>query len=101
VAALLRATIHLRNAHGAVAVDAPTYAAAVAPIEAAVDDRLAVALTHGWSYDLQTRYQVHRRGLLAFLHHLDGACGPAWRIARARAGSRRMRLRRDMRRCAR
>jgi transposase len=71
MAALLRAAIHLRNAHVAGAVDAPTYAGAVAALAAAVDDRLAVALTHGWSYDLQTRYQVHRRGLLTFLHQLD------------------------------
>jgi len=70
VAALLRAAIHLRNAHVAAAVDAPTYAGAVEALEAAVDDRLAVALTRGWSYDLQTRYQVHRRGLLTFLHQV-------------------------------
>lgn len=71
LAALLRAAIHLRNAHVAGGVDPPTYAGAVEALEAAVDELLAVPLTHGWSYDLQTRYQVHRRGLLTFLHHLD------------------------------
>lgn len=71
LAALLRAAIHLRNAHVAGAVDAPTYAGAVAALEGAVDALLAIDLTQGWSYDLQTRYQVHRRGLLTFLHQLD------------------------------
>lgn len=71
LAALLRAAIHLRNAHVAGAVDAPTYAGAVMALEGAVDALLAVDLPHGWSYDLQTRYQVHRRGLLTFLRQLD------------------------------
>ncbi len=71
MAALLRAAIHLRNAHVAGAVDAPTHAAAVEALELAVDSLLAEELTDGWSYDLQTRYQVHRRGLLTFLHDLD------------------------------
>lgn len=67
---VLRGAIHLRNAHGAGDVDAPTYARAVEALDGAVDHLLATALTHGWSSDLQTRYQVHRRGLLTFLHHL-------------------------------
>ncbi len=71
MAALLRAAIHLRNAHAAGAVDAPTYALAVAALEGAVDQLLAEELTAGWSYDLQTRYQAHRRGLLTFLHDLE------------------------------
>ena len=50
-------------------LDGAAYAAAVARIEADRDALLAERLTHGWSYDLQTRYQVHRRGLLTFLHH--------------------------------
>jgi transposase len=44
---------------------------AVEALETAVDALLVEDLTHGWSYDLQTRYQVHRRGLLTFLHQLD------------------------------
>ncbi len=68
---VLRAAIHLRNAHVAGEVAAPTYALAVEALEAAVESLLAEDLTDGWSYDLQTRYQVHRRGLLTFLHHLD------------------------------
>lgn len=71
MAALLRAAIHLRNAHVAGAVDAPTYAAAVEALAEAVDHLLAEDLTTGWSFDLQTRYQVHRRGLLTFLHDLE------------------------------
>lgn len=71
MAAVVRAAIHLRNAHVAGAVDAPTYAVAVEALESAVDLLLAEELTAGWSYDLQTRYQVHRRGLLTFLRDLD------------------------------
>jgi transposase len=68
---VLRAAIQLRNAHVAGAIDAPTYALAVEALEGAVESLLAEDLTAGWSYDLQTRYQVHRRGLLTFLHQLD------------------------------
>lgn len=68
---VLRAVIHLRNAHVAGIIDAPTYALAVPALEPAVDALLAEELTHGWRHDLQTRYQVHRRGLLTFLHQLD------------------------------
>jgi transposase len=68
---VLRAAIHLRNAHVAGAIDAPTYALAVEALEGAVESLLAAVLPYGWSYDLQTRYQIHRRGLLTFLHQLD------------------------------
>ena len=68
---VLRAAIHLRNAHVAGSVAAPTYALAVEALEGAVERLLAEELTAGWSADLQTRYQVHRRGLLTFLHRLD------------------------------
>lgn len=68
---LLRAAIHLRNAHVAGEIDAPTYALAVEALEAAVEGLLAEDLTAGWSADLQTRYQMHRRGLLTFLRHRD------------------------------
>lgn len=68
---VLRGAIHLRNAHIAGDVEAPTYALAVEALEEAVDSLLAEDLPAGWSYDLQTRYQVHRRGLLTFLHHVD------------------------------
>jgi transposase len=68
---VLRAAIHLRNAHVAGDVAAPTYALAVEALEAAVESLLAEGLPDGWSYDLQTRYHVHRRGLLTFLHQLD------------------------------
>lgn len=68
MATLLRQAIHTRHQHEAGDLDAVAYAAAVAGIEADCDERLAEALTYGWSYDLQTRYQVHRRGLLTFLH---------------------------------
>ncbi len=71
MATLLRQAIHTRNEHVAGRLDAATYAAAVTTIEQDCDARLAEALTAGWSYDLQTRFQVHRRGLLTFLHHLD------------------------------
>jgi transposase len=68
---VLRAAIQLRNAHTAGEVDAPTYALAVEALEGAVETLLAEEVPPGWSYDLQTRYQVHRRGLLTFLHQLD------------------------------
>lgn len=71
MAALLRQAIHTRNEHAADRLDGATYAAAVAMIEQDGDALLAQRLTAGWSYDLQTRFQVHRRGLLTFLHHLD------------------------------
>ena len=69
MAALLREAIHTRHQHEAGHLDGAAYAAAVARIEADCDVRLAENLTQGWSYDLQTRYHVHRRGLLTFLHH--------------------------------
>jgi transposase len=69
MADLLRDAIHTRHQHAAGHLDAAAYAAAVVRIEAACDARLAESVSHGWSYDLQTRYQVHRRGLLTFLHH--------------------------------
>jgi transposase len=69
--ALLQRAIHTRNLHVAGGVDAATYATAVAAIETEVDELLAADLPAGWSYDLQTRDQVHRRGLLTFLHELD------------------------------
>lgn len=68
MATVLRAAIHTRHHHDAGARDAAAYTAAVAAIAAACDALLAESLTCGWSYDLQTRYQVHRRGLLTFLH---------------------------------
>lgn len=68
---LLQQAIHARNEHVAGRLDAAPYAVAVDAIERDCDARLAEALTAGWSYDLQTRFQVHRRGLLTFLHHLD------------------------------
>jgi transposase len=71
MAALLRQAIHTRNEHVAGQLDGATYAVAVATIEQSCDTLLAEALTAGWSYDLQTRFQVHRRGVLTFLHHLD------------------------------
>lgn len=69
MAALLREAIHTRHQHAGGDLEAGPYAAAVARIEAACDGLLAESLPYGWSYDLQTRYQVHRRGLLTFLHH--------------------------------
>jgi transposase len=69
MATLLREAIHTRHQQEAGHLDGAAYAAAVARIEADRDVLLAEPLTHGWSYDLQTRYQVHRRGLLTFLHH--------------------------------
>jgi transposase len=71
MAALLREAIHTRHQQQAGDLDAMAYAAAGARIEAACDGLLAERLPYGWSYDLQTRYQVHRRGLLTFLHHAD------------------------------
>lgn len=71
LAAVLRAAIHLRNTHVAGDLDAPTYGAAVPALEEAVDALLGQELTSGWSFDLQTRYQLHRRGLLTFLHDLE------------------------------
>jgi transposase len=68
MATLLREAIHTRHQHEAAELDASAYAAVVAGIEAGCDGLLAESLTYGWSYDLQTRYQVHRRGLLTFLH---------------------------------
>lgn len=68
LAALLREAIHTRHRRDAGELDAVAYAAAVAGIEVACDALLAQPLGLGWSYDLQTRYQVHRRGLLTFLH---------------------------------
>ena len=67
MATLLREAIHTRHHHDAGQLDASAYAAAVAGLEAGCDGLLAERLTYGWSYDLQTRYQVHRRGLLTFL----------------------------------
>jgi transposase len=71
MAALLRDAIHTRNQQQAGHLSAPAYAVAVTAIEATCDRLLAQPLTAGWSYDLQTRFQVHRRGLLTFLHHPD------------------------------
>lgn len=71
MAALLRQAIHLRNTHVAEEGDAPTFAAEVTAIETACDTLLAEPLGAGWSYDLQTRYQSHRRGLLTFLRQLE------------------------------
>lgn len=62
------AAIPTRRQHEAGTQDPSAYAAAVARIEADCDALVAESLTHGWSYDLQTRYQVHRRGLLTFLY---------------------------------
>ena len=71
MAALLRQAIHTHNEHAAGRLDTATYAAAVTMIEQHCDRLLAEPLTAGWSYDLQTRFQVHRRGLLTFLHQAD------------------------------
>ncbi len=69
--ALVQQAIHTRNEHVAGRLDAATYVAVVTTIEQDCDALLAESLTAGWSDDLQTRFQVHRRGLLTFLHHLD------------------------------
>jgi transposase len=69
MATLLRDAIHTRHQHEAGHVDAAGYSVAVAAITARCEDLLVQPITHGWSYDLQTRYQVHRRGLLTFLDH--------------------------------
>ena len=71
MAALLRQAIHTRNEQQAGRLDEATYAGAVVAIEATCDALLAEPLRSGWSYDLQTRYQVHRPGLLTFLHQAD------------------------------
>lgn len=68
MATLLRQAIHARNEQQAGRLDDALYAGAVTGIEATCDALLAEPLRSGWSYDLQTRYQVHRRGLLTFLH---------------------------------
>ncbi len=68
MADLLRRAIHTRHQQQAGLLDARTDATVVAELEAACDALLAQHLPYGWSYDLQTRYQVHRRGLLTFLH---------------------------------
>lgn len=70
IADLLRRAIHSRNEHAADRLTAAAYAAEVVAIEAACDERLAQPVTAGWSHDLQTRFRVHRRGLLTFLHDL-------------------------------
>jgi transposase len=67
MAMLLRRAIHTRNEQQAGRLDAAAYATEVGAIEVACDALLAQPLTSGWSYDLQTRYHVHRRGLLTFL----------------------------------
>lgn len=74
MAALLRRAIHTRNERQAGRLDEAAYAVEVAAIEAACDALLAEPLRSGWSYDLQTRYQIHRQGLLTFLH--DAAVPP-------------------------
>lgn len=74
MATLLRQAIHTRNEQQAGRLDEAAYAVEVAVIEAACDALLAEPLLSGWSYDLQTRYQVHRQGLLTFLH--DAAVPP-------------------------
>jgi transposase len=71
MAALLRRAIHTRHEQQAGRLADAAFAVEVAAIEQACDTLLAQPLTHGWSYDLQTRYQVHRRGLLTFLHDPD------------------------------
>lgn len=74
MATLLRQAIHTRNEQQAGRQDEAAYASAVVAIEAGCEALLAQPLTFGWSYDLQTRYQVHRQGLLTFLH--DAAVPP-------------------------
>jgi len=69
MATLLRRAIHIHHEQQAGRLDEATYAVALVDIEAACDALLAAPLLAGWSYDLQTRYQVHRTGLLTFLHH--------------------------------
>jgi transposase len=71
MATLLRRAIHTRHEQQAGRLDDAAFAAEVAAIEADCDTLLAEPLTYGWSYDLQTRYQVHRRGLVTFLHQAD------------------------------
>lgn len=68
-ATLLRRAIHAHHEQQASRLDEAAYVGARIDIEAACDALLAEPLPVGWSYDLQTRYQVHRRGLLTFLHH--------------------------------
>jgi len=70
MADLLRRAIHSRNEHGADRLTAAAYAEEVVAIEAACDALLDQPLAAGWSHDLQTRFRVHRRGLLTFLHDL-------------------------------
>lgn len=71
LATLLRRAIHARNEQQAGRLDDAAFAAEAAAVEVACDALLAQSLAAGWSYDLQTRYQVHRRGLLTFLYHRD------------------------------
>lgn len=71
MSALLRRAIHARNAQQAGRLNDAAFAADVVAIEADCDALLAQPLSFGWSYDLQTRFQVHRPGLLTFLHHAD------------------------------
>ena len=68
MAGCLRRAVPLRNEHVAGRVRPDTYQAAVAETERACDIMLAVPLLAGWSQALQTRFGVHRRGLLTFLH---------------------------------
>jgi transposase len=74
MATLLRQAIHTRHEQQAGRLDAATDAGAVVAIEAACEALLAEPLRSGWSYHLQTRSQVHRQGLLTFLH--DAAVPP-------------------------
>ncbi len=71
MATLLRRAIHARHEQQAGRLDEAAYADEVAAVEAECDRLLAQPLSSGWSSDLQTRYQVHRRGLLTFLHQAD------------------------------
>lgn len=71
MATLLRRAIHTRHQQQTGRLDLVAYTADVVALEADRDALLAQPLTAGWSSDLQTRYQVHRRGLLTFLHQAD------------------------------
>jgi len=71
MATLLPQAIDTRNEHAVGRLDAVTAAATVTTIELDGDRLLAAPLTAGGSDALQTRFPLHRRGRLTFLHDRD------------------------------
>jgi len=71
MAALLRRAIHLRNEQPQADRDDGEYGLAVTAIEAEGEALLRTSLPQGWSFDLQTRFCIHRAGLWTFLQRPD------------------------------